>query len=472
MPRERSIRFRLTVWYALILFAALGLFSGLIWLSLRQRLLSEVDRDLSDRATRFQSYMTREAAEVPPENLKDEMEEFCQALPATDYLELRGATGFEFHFPDPEPAAARTRRIQRRFIVGHDSFQLQISSSLQAIDHTLDLLGWLLLSLVPVVVAVACAGGAWLSRRALKPVDEITTAARTIGIDNLSLRLRTPQTGDELQRLTEVWNMMLGRLEGAVTTLSQFAADASHELRTPLSIIRTSAELALRRARSPESYRESLREIADEAERMTQLVEDLLFLSRSEAQPLEMPRAPLDVRDLLQDVVTELRNIAEVRQIRIRLALPESRPESGGAAISGNRPALRRLFLVLLDNALKYSRPGSDVAVTISEHDSEVSVTIQDFGIGISPADLPHIFKRFYQADRARSDGGFGLGLSLAENVAQAHGALIEVKSEEGAGAAFRVVFQAAGVVFQTGVNESRGKHSAQTRDPQLSARR
>ena len=470
--KERSIRFRLTVWYALILFAALGLFSALIWLSLRQRLLSEVDRDLSDRAARFEAYMTREAAEVAPENLKDEMEEFCQALPSADYLELHdlsksGVSGFEFHFPDPAPAARRTRTIRRQFAVGHDLFQLQISSSLRDIHHTLDLLRWLLLSLVPVIVAVACAGGAWLSRRALKPVDEITTAAREIGIDNLSLRLRTPQTGDELQRLTEAWNVMLGRLEGAVTTLSQFAADASHELRTPLAVIRTSAELALRRAREPESYRESLRDISDEAERMTQLVEDLLFLARGDANSSEMPRARLDVSDLVHGVVAELRGIAEVREIRIRLAFPES--GSSVPTISGNRPALRRLFLVLLDNALKYSRPGSDVIVSISagtfDKNGQVAVTIQDFGIGISPADLPHIFKRFYQADRARTDGGFGLGLSLAENIAHAHDASIEVKSEEGTGSTFRVV-------FQTAVSESRGRHSAQTRDPQLSAPR
>src|ERR1700733_15563274 len=112
MAREPSIRFRLTVWYALILAAALGLFSGLLWLSLRQRLLSEVDRDLSDRAARFQTYVTRESAEVAPENLKDEMEEFCQALPPSDYLELHGFAssgvgGFEFHFPNPAPAAQR-----------------------------------------------------------------------------------------------------------------------------------------------------------------------------------------------------------------------------------------------------------------------------------------------------------------------------------------------------------------------------
>ncbi len=445
--RERSIRFRLTVWYALILAAALALFSGLLWVSLRQRLLSEVDRSLSERAGRFQAYVTRESAEVASENLKDEMEEFCQALPPSDYLELRGSSGFEFHFPPMAATGARTRTLRREFRIGAESFQLQISSSLQAIDHTLDLLKMLLLGLLPVVIAVACAGGAWLSRRALKPVDEITTAARTIGIGNLSLRLRTPETGDELQRLTEVWNVMLGRLEGTVKTLSQFAADASHELRTPLAVIRTSAELALRRARTPESYRESLREISDEAERMTGLVEDLLFLARNEAhgkggQEAEMPRLTLDIGDLLRDVAGALRSIADARGIRILIAAPDS--GSRPPLISGSEAALRRLFLVLLDNAIKYSRAGSEVVAAIGMEGERVVVTVQDFGIGIGPADLPHIFKRFYQADPARNDGGFGLGLSLAETIAHAHGASLEVESQEGSGSIFRVAFSGA----------------------------
>jgi signal transduction histidine kinase len=299
---------------------------------------------------------------------------------------------------------------------------------------------FLLLSLAPLAVVIACFGGAWLSRRALRPIDEITTAALTVGIDNLSLRLRVPQTGDELQRLTEVWNLMLGRLEEAVRTLSQFAADASHELRTPLSVIRTSAEVALRRARSPESYRESLHEIAEEAGRMTELVEDLMLIARSDAQTSEMPRAPLDLGDLIADVVAELRSIAGVKQIRIRILAPDRT----AAVISGNRTALRRLFLVLLDNAIKYSHPGSEVIAAISTVDRLATVTVKDFGIGIGPEDRPHIFKRFYQADRARADAGFGLGLSLAESIAGAHGASIEVSSAEGSGSTFRVVFPLA----------------------------
>jgi two-component system heavy metal sensor histidine kinase CusS len=441
MRSELSIRSRLTVWYALVLIAALGLFSCLLWLSLRQRLLAEADEDLADKAAQFQNYVTKESAETPPVDLKDEMEEFCQALPPSDYLELKGAHGFEFHYPALARPAGQThaRTIRRQFSVKGDVFQLQLSSSVHAIEHTLDLLELLLWSLVPVVIVVACAGGAWLSRRALKPVDEITSAARMIGIDNLSLRLETRQTGDELQRLTEVWNTMLERLEDAVKTLSQFAADASHELRTPLAVIRTSAELALRRARSPESYRNSIAEISEEAERMTQLVEDLLFLARHDARATEMPLSPLDINVLLREISTELLDLAAARGV----AIHNRSSQEANALVSGNRAALRRLFLVLLDNAIKYSQAGSEVIVKVAANTGEVSVTVEDFGAGISAADRPHIFKRFYQADKARADGGFGLGLSLAESIARAHGASIEVKSEEGAGSTFRVVFEA-----------------------------
>jgi two-component system heavy metal sensor histidine kinase CusS len=451
--RERSIRFRLTAWYALVLLAALGLFSGLLWLSLRQRLVSEVDRDLADRAARFQTYIAKEAAEIPQVDLVDELEEFCQALPPSAYLQLDGARGFEFHYPKRAPSRKENNRtLERRFSIGNEMFRLQISSSLAAIDHTLDLLRLLLLSLVPLVVAAACAGGAWLSGRALKPVDEITSAARTIGIDNLSLRLRTPQTGDELQRLTEVWNTMLGRLEAAVKTLSQFAADASHELRTPLAVIRTSAELALRRARSPESYRNSLVEISEEAERMTRLVEDLLFLARNDAdnsadngadngaRTAEMPMEPVDLDILLREICEELTSVAGARRIRIRQASSADRT----VLVSGNPAALRRLFLVLLDNAIKYSHPGAEVIAAISNSGGAAAVTVEDFGVGIGQADQPNIFKRFYQADKARTDGGFGLGLSLAESIAKAHGAAIDVTSEEGRGSKFRVVFRSA----------------------------
>jgi signal transduction histidine kinase len=368
-------------------------------------------------------------------HLKSELEEFSQALPPTSYLELRGPQGFEFHYPERGRPTKHIREIRQPFPMADERYDLLVGASTESIYRTLELLRLLLIALIPAVIAIACLGGAWLSRRALRPVDEITSAARTIGIENLSRRLPVPETGDELQRLTEVWNSMLQRLEAAVKTLSQFAADASHELRTPLAVIRTSAELALRRARSPESYRESLAEIEAEAQRMTQLVEDLLFLARS-ASTEGMPMQPVDPSDIVRGVAAELRELAALRNIDVQLSLSDR-----GIAISGNAPALRRLVLALLDNALKYSRPSGKVVVSLTASAELVTIAVRDFGIGIPAADLPHIFQRFYRADKARSEGGYGLGLSLAATIAQLHGAAIDAQSTEGEGSLFTVTF-------------------------------
>lgn len=467
--RRRSIRFRLTMWYAGILSVGLAIFGGLVWFSLRHRLVSEIDRDLADRASRFEKYFRAESAEAAAgqlpgiDSLRDELDEFCQALPPGSTISLIGSLPKEGRFtfrypsrmsttgmstpgmstpgvstpgespqstPGPAPGAGSdSRALRREFNVSGEAFDLEARAPMDGVLHTLDLLRLLLVSLIPVVIAIACVGGAWLSGRGLKPVHDITAAALTISIENLSGRLPVPDTGDELARLSEVLNTMLARLESAVRTLSQFVADASHELRTPLAVIRTGAELALRRSRPAEAYRDALQEIAAETERMTRLVEDLLILARNDTGTAEMPLAPVDAREIAADVCAEMRGLGELRQIQVTTSLG-----SGAATIAGNRPALHRLFLVLLDNALKFSAPGGEVIVAVDASASRVIVSIQDFGIGIAKEDLPHIFKRFYRADQSRGGAGYGLGLSLAQSIARAHGATIAVRSTPCAG--------------------------------------
>ncbi len=441
MMQRHSIRFRLTVWYAAVLSAGLALFGGLLWLSLRHQLLADIDNDLAGRATRLESYYRSEAAEegshITRQHLTTELQEFCQALPETSYVNLQGSNGFSFHYPtNVLSLPARSRMLSRQFRIGTDTFFLELGAPTSDALYVLGLLRLLLWSLVPVVVAIACVGGFWMSRRALKPVQDVTAAALMISIENLSGRLPVPESGDEIARLAEVLNSMLGRLESAVKTLSQFAADASHELRTPLAVIRTTAELALRRGRSPESYRESLQNVVAEAERMTQLVEDLLTLARSDTAVAAMPRLPVDLREILRAVYDEMAGLADDRQIQIKLN-PGARP----AVVAGNQPALHRLFVVLLDNALKYSQSGGFVMVDLDGNAQGLQVTVRDFGSGIREADLPHIFERFYRADSTRGGGGHGLGLPLAETIARAHGASIEVRSAEGEGSSFRVKF-------------------------------
>jgi len=437
--RRRSIRFRLTVWYAVILSAGLSLFGGLTWLSLRHRLLAEIDRDLEGRAARFEQYFRTEAAAASGDQLRDELEEFSQSLAPSNYIDLRDANGLIFRFVSgADEREANLRILRRSFNDGGNTFQLETGAPIRDALHTLELLRLLLLGLIPVVIVIACVGGAWLSGRALKPVNDLAAAALTISIENLSERLPVPPTGDEIARLSEVLNTMIARLESAVNTLSQFVADASHELRTPLAVIRTSAELALRRARTPEGYRDSLTEVAAEAERMTRLVEDLLILARKDAELAEMPLVAIDVREVLSDLCREIHDLAAMRQIEIKALLGET-----PATVSGNRAALHRLFLVLLDNALKYSRDGGEVILRVESDSGRVRVTVQDFGAGISETDLPHIFKRFYRADRARNGGGHGLGLALAQTIARSHGAAIDVQSTEGSGSVFEVTFPA-----------------------------
>ena len=368
---------------------------------------------------------------------------FVRRLPPATLIDVRGSSGFEFRHPvDVRKMSGSAKTIHHKFSVGSESFDLSVTTSTAGMLHTLQLLRILLFSLTPLVIVAASAGGAWLSRRALKPVNDIAEAARIIGIENLSQRLTVPATGDELARLSEVLNMMFARLEGAVKTLSQFVGDASHELRTPIAVIRTTAELALRRTRSPESYRASLEQITTESERMTQLVEDLLTLARSDAHTAEMPAEPLEVSELLEEVCREMSGLAELRGIEIRTELTPQ-------LIIGNRTSLHRLFLVLLDNAVKYSYQGGQVQARVIAGLTHVRVAIEDTGCGIDEVNLPHIFKRFYRVDSARTGAGHGLGLALAESIAKAHGATIDVRSSPGSGSRFEVALPLAGLPIE-----------------------
>jgi signal transduction histidine kinase len=171
---------------------------------------------------------------------------------------------------------------------------------------------------------------------------------------------------------------------------------------------------------------------------MTQLVEDLLLLARTDTGAVDMPLSPIDVRDVVRDVCAEVRGLAEVRRIRVTSSFCDRE-----AVISGNRAGLHRLFLVLLDNAIKYSNTAGNVIVTVESAGERVSVSIEDFGCGIAAAEVPNIFRRFYRADAARSGRGYGIGLALADSIARAHQTGIEVRSEPGHGSRFAVHFAA-----------------------------
>jgi heavy metal sensor kinase len=295
--------------------------------------------------------------------------------------------------------------------------------------------GWILLGGVPLLLFLASAGGYWMSRRALAPVDRITNTARSITAQNLSKRLDVSPTGDELQRLSETLNTMLERLDTAFSRITRFTADASHELRTPVSLMRTTAELALRRDRRPEEYREALGQVLTELERTSTLIEDLLVLARADSGGDSVALEQVDLAASVAQACEQGSLMAAAKQLQFEVRLPKD-----PLYVVGDLSALRRLFLILIDNAVKYTPEGGQVRVGLDRIDQTAIAEVADTGIGIADEDLPHIFDRFYRADKARSRavGGAGLGLSIAQWITNAHHGRIEVESAQGRGTRFR----------------------------------
>lgn len=444
-----SIRQRLTAWYAAALLLGLGFFALGMWVSLQEHLIAGVDARLTQRLQGLQTAVGAEAEIRDRAQLEQELAEFIREIPDGSLVQLREPAGSVL-LPSPKqpvlppPAAGQTspytiridgrqlRVATARLRSAGAIYEAQVAVPLDEVLGIMQDFRQQLLWMIPAVLLVACLGGYWLSSRALRPVDEITTVARSIGVQNLSQRIAVPQTGDELQRMAQTWNEVLERLDIAVKRIRQFTSDASHELRTPLALIRATAELALRRERDPEGYRVSLRQIEHEAEHMTALTESLLTLARADAGGLGMTMASTDLDELIDSVVQQNAPLAVERGVMLRAVTP-TQPAHAAADASG----IRRILLILVDNALKHTPAGGTVTVSAAVDAGGVALTVDDTGEGIPEAALPHIFERFYRADPARGSGGFGLGLSIAQAIAQAHGSAITVSSAPGAGARF-----------------------------------
>lgn len=455
--RPASIRVRLTLWYFGIFAATFSIYAVGILLAMRASVDAVIDEELGIRLEGVQRFMERHDPTVSLEEMQDEFREHSGLRPGGDLLQVSNAQGnwlfrstsirdYEIDLPPMslstpryetlELKGHRLRVLSANFTVSGNIYTAQLAAPVAEAYNILQRFQWLLLSSIPLVLVVASAGGYWMSRRALAPVDEITRAARSVSEHNLSSRLVIPRAADELQRLAVTFNRMLGRLEAAFTRITQFTADASHELRTPVALVRTTAELSLRRQRDNPEYREALDQILDEAKRMTVIIESLMTLARVESGTETLNVQAIDVASIVRDACTRSEPLAQSKQIPFEGEIPDT-----SILVSGDANALQRLFLILIDNAIKYTPTSGRVRVRLETEADDVVVSIHDTGIGISKEDLPLIFERFYRADKVRSReaGGAGLGLSIARWIADAHRASIRVESLPGEGSIFEV---------------------------------
>jgi heavy metal sensor kinase len=455
--RKPSIGLRLTLWYLAIFALAQIVFGVGMWLILRHNLYDIVDDGLEDQVADFTNFLQSQN-DLSIAKLQSDVREVYTSEHSGNYLQVYAGHGqwiyrspFLQAHPVAPPEPVSLNRVSRedyelngnpfRFLtqkveVGGAAYTVQTGAVIDDVVETLSTFRLYLLLFAPGVLLLAAAGGYWLSRRALAPVDAIVRTAREIGGTNLDSRLQTLTTGDELQRLSDTLNEMLDRIEAAFQRVTQFTADASHELRTPIALMRTEAELALRRSREEAEYQDSLRHILQEAERTTVLIEELLALARADSGRERLQLHPVDLRQTLRAAIEGWQRVSTIRNQQFSHNIDQQE-----SFVGGDERALRRVVDILLDNAFKYTPANGKVYLSLEQKDGEAVIAVRDTGAGIAHEEQGKIFERFYRVDKARTreQGGFGLGLSIAAWIVAQHGGSIEVESNLDQGATFRV---------------------------------
>jgi heavy metal sensor kinase len=298
-------------------------------------------------------------------------------------------------------------------------------------------LTWLLCGAGGGVLALGLLGGWWLATRAIRPVQLISAAASRISAGDLSQRIPAAGAESELGQLAAVLNSTFTRLEAAFAQQRQFTSDAAHELRTPVSVMLTQTQSALNRERSAAEYRQTVEACQRAAQRMRRLIESLLALARLDAGQEEMKRLPFDLARTARDCAELIRPLAEEKGIQLQLELAPLR-------CLGDSDRMAQVVTNLLTNAIEHNKPGGEVRLSAKTNNGSALLTVTDTGQGISAEDLPHVFERFYRAEKSRSAGHAGLGLAISKAIVAIHGGKIEASSPLGGGATFTVRLPAA----------------------------
>ncbi len=445
MILRHSIRVRLAVWYTAVTLAAMTATGAMVWLLVQHSVRQAADDRLAAHVMGLDRFVKGLESDLTAAELRDEYREYADVSLGTSLLQMTTAGGETLAVPSAAgwqaavTALAANDAASRDVVIGGEPYRIVSSTvtssagplraivavpmgaSYVALGKARTAMLWLL----PLVCALAAAGTYLVSGRALRPLDQLASAAQAIDVRNLSRRLAVPASRGELQRLAITFNGMLDRLESGVANIARFTSEASHELRTPVSLVRTTSELALRRERSVDEYRRALTEIRAESERMSDLVEDLLTMARSDAGVEERPDSIVDLGRAAAEFIADWRPRLGPRGVDIVLV------NAGAAApIHAETRQVRRLLAILCENAVKYT-PSGRVCVRVERDAMCARLVVEDEGIGVSAEDRPRVFERFFrgEAARAASISGSGLGLSIAEVIARRLGGTIVLES-------------------------------------------
>jgi heavy metal sensor kinase len=458
----RSLRFRLTAWHAAVLTAVFLLLGTLLSLQLKDYLEQTLLETQARRARQIGETLIASIPRTGPGAVPTAVEELYAPELSNRFIRITREDGQVLYRSGPpidqsfdpgkvplaEPQLRRefTRRVATPaggtlLLAAFDvalpggGYLVEVGTSGDPVDTLLRRLVLLLACGLPIVVLVAVGGGYVLVGRALRPVDRIAGKAEIITQHNLTERLPIVATGDELERLAVSLNHMITRLDDAFQNSKRFVADASHELRTPLTILRGELESLAQDAVAPAGLRDRLGSLLEEIERLSKIVDRLFALSRLDAGEAQAECVPFDLRDLAAEVADQMTLLAEDKNIAVDCS------PGAGVQAEGDRARLKQVVVNLLDNAIKYTPHGGAIHLRVFAAGRWAVLEVTDTGIGIPPAALPHVFDRFFRADRSRSSQteGAGLGLAIVKSICNAHAGSVEAESVPGRGSCFRV---------------------------------
>ena len=455
------IRWRLTLWFALILSAILILSGVVLHILLQGYLINHIDGHL--RVYSAQVHGTLNTQEIPDHldyavihSKLPPINEFAspgiyiqlidssggvvvksnnlgeQELPVNPYIISQGFAGDAVIGTVAAGDGASIRVMVSPLYMRDQVLLLEVAQSLNHVDSTMSQVRWALLASTLIALVLATVSGGAIVKGALSPVSKISRTARSIeASSDLSQRVGYSGPGDEIGELATTFDHMIEQLDKVFQSQRYFVADASHELRGPLTVIRGNLDL-LKRNLDEKERQESLNAMERESIRMSKITDDLLFLAEVESGQLEQKRK-VSLKEIVLGELERAKSLAIERKIIV--------DHKENLVVRGDAQRLRQLLANLVDNAIKYTPDHGTITLSLFRDDSWARMEVTDTGIGIAPDHLPHIFDRFYRVDkvRSRTSSGIGLGLAIVKGIAEQHGGKVTVTSRPGKGSTFTV---------------------------------
>lgn len=466
----RSLRFKLIVWYILILALVIGISDLFLYRIFEKSLIDTIDNTLYTAAEEVQHATLLSPSTRWQKNVENVEKAF---IVNRVFINLYRITGVERSIKLVAKSRILLKSISSEYIQNFLDLQnssnplclsinekshamhpfriilfpveknntlthiIQVGTSLKKVFSTMNQFRLILLIFAPVILFITSLGGTLILSKALRPVKNAVRTARAITTEDLSLRIDTRGRKDEIGDLIQTFNDMIARLEKSVEQIKHFSTEVSHELKTPLTIIRGEIEITLRKERKKAEYKKILKSVFDEALKLQKMVNSLLFLSHIITQEEQYTFGKIPLDEITLKAFEQSENLA--RQKNIKLTINRIDPVS----IFGEETLLDRMVMNILENSIKYSRERGKVELSLENRKNQAVLTIRDNGIGIPRKDISHVFDRFFTAEKPdqKKQGGLGLGLAIVRRIADMHRAVIKLQSTVSRGTTFRIFF-------------------------------